>query len=161
IGVNGGTVSFSSLSNLGVGSISFGGGTLKYASGNLDDISVRTVTLAAGGGTIDDGGNTLSFANAIGNSGAGGLTKTGAGSLTLNGTNKYSGNTVVANGTLALGGNSYISNSSAIIVNGTLDTVSSGVNLVLSTPANQVLAGTGTVNGNVTVPAGTTVSPAT
>ena len=102
INLNGGIVNFSTLNNLGAGPITFGGGTLKYSS-NSDDLSVRTVTLAAGGGTLDIGANTVSFANPIGNSGAGGLTKTGAGTLTLNGTNRYSGNTIISQGTLALG----------------------------------------------------------
>ncbi|MGH7952986.1 MAG: beta strand repeat-containing protein, partial [Limisphaerales bacterium] len=161
ININGGIVNFSSLDNLGSGSINFDGGALQYASGNMDDISSNTVTFNAGGGTIDDGGNTLNFANPVGNGGAGGLTKTGSGTLTLNGTNNYSSDTVVAQGTLALGASTYISNSPAIIVdNGaTLDTASSGVGLTLA--VGQILAGVGTVSGEVIAPAGTTLSPAT
>ena len=64
---------------------------------------MRTVTLAAGIGTIDTAGQTVTFNNAIGNSGAGGLTKTGLGTLTLNGTNKYSGVTTVNQGTPGIG----------------------------------------------------------
>lgn len=163
INLNGGTTVFSTRNNLGAGAINFGGGTLKFGSGNTEDISVRTVNLNAGGGTIDDNGQTINFANPIGNSGVGGLTKAGSGILTLAGTNKYTGNTVVANGTLALGATTYISNSPAIIVNGgaTLDAVTSGVNLALGSAASQVLAGTGTVNGNVTAGAGTKITSAT
>lgn len=163
LNLNGGIVNFTSISNLGTGAITFGGGALQYASGNVDDISTRTVNFGAGGATIDDGGNAVTFTKPVGNGGVGGLTKTGAGTLTLNGTNKYTGNTVVSQGTLALGASTYISNSPAIIVNGgaILDTVSSGVGLTLSTAASQILAGVGTVNGTVTVGTGTTVTPAT
>jgi autotransporter-associated beta strand protein len=160
--INGGIVNFNSLTNLGLGGINFGGGTLQY-NGNTDDISTRAVTFNAGGATIDNAGQTLNFANPVGNAGMGGLTSTGAGSLTLNGTNKYSGNTVVNQGTLALGAGTCLTNSAAIIVNGgaVLDAASSGVNLVLSSPASQMLAGTGTVKGTVTLPSGTSISPAT
>ena len=162
INLNGGVVNFSTLPNLGAGSISFGGGALQYVSGNVEDISVRPVTFNAGGGTINDGGGTLVFANPVGNSGAGGLTKAGAGSLTLNGTNRYAGNTVVSAGTLALGLNTFISNSAAIIVQSgaVLDTATSGAGLALSGNPAQTLAGVGTVSGPVTAPAGATISPA-
>ncbi len=118
----------------------------------MTSISLRTVTLNAGGGTIDTAGNTVNYyANPVNSSSTGGLTKAGsAGTLTLNGTNRYTGNTVVANGTLALGGNTFISNSPAIIVNssGIFDVSASGLTL-RGTPV-QTLAGAGTINGSVT-----------
>jgi autotransporter-associated beta strand protein len=158
LNLNGGTTVFSTLNNLGSGAITFAGGALKY-SANTDDLSTRTVTFNAGGATIDDNGNSVSFANPVGNGGAGGLTKLGSGTLTLNGTNKFSGNTLVGAGTLALGGSSFISNSAAIIVSNsaTLD-VSASSPIVLQ---NQILAGSGTINGGITVASGATISPAT
>lgn len=162
INLNGGVVNFNTISNLGAGAISFGGGTLQYVSGNVEDISVRSVTFNAGGGTINDGGGTIIFANPVGNNGAGGLTKAGAGSLTLTGTNQYAGNTVVSGGTLALAASTFISNSAAIIVQGgaVLDTATSGAGLTLSGNPAQTLAGVGTVSGTVTAPTGATISPA-
>ncbi|MDR3456660.1 MAG: autotransporter-associated beta strand repeat-containing protein [Verrucomicrobiae bacterium] len=159
LGLNGGVLNFSALANLGAGGLGFDGGTLQFAAGNSADISVRPVTFNAGGATIDTGGNAVFFANPIGNNGAGGLTKTGNGTLTLNGTNKFSGNTVVSAGTLALGSSGFISNSPAIIVNNgaTLD-VSAGSPLVLQ---NQILAGGGTIIGGVSVAGGAILSPAT
>lgn len=164
LGLNGGTTVFSAPENLGSSAapISFGGGTLQYAAANTADISAHTVTFATGGGTIDVGASSVSYANPIGNNGAGGLTKTGSGTLTLNGTNRFNGNTLVSQGTLALGSpNTYISNSPNITVNsGTiLDASASG--LVLNGLASQVLAGSGTVNGNVTVGTGTSITPGT
>jgi autotransporter-associated beta strand protein len=156
--LNGGVLNFSTLTNLGGGAINFSGGTLQY-NANSDDISIRTVTFNSGGATINDGGGSISFANPVGNGGTGGLTKIGSGTLTLNGTNNYFGNTIVGVGTLALGVSSYINNSAAIIVsnNATLD-VSANSPIVLQ---NQILAGNGTINGGVSVGSGGTLSPGT
>ncbi|MDE3067939.1 MAG: autotransporter-associated beta strand repeat-containing protein [Verrucomicrobiota bacterium] len=174
LNLDGGTVNFSTLANLGAGAITFESGTLQYAPGNTADISVRTVTFdplpivgggpvpgGIGGGTIDDGGNTLNFANPIGNGGAGGFTKTGAGTLTLNGPNNYSGPTTVSQGTLALGASASIPQSVAIHVNAgaTLDTATGGVGLGLNGSVGQILAGAGTVTGEVTNGVNTTISP--
>ena len=75
-----------------------GGATLKYAAGNTEDISTKTVTIGSGGATLDIGGNDVSLANSIGNYGAGGLTKTGSGTLTLDGYNTYTGQTTISSG---------------------------------------------------------------
>lgn len=161
VNLNGGIVSFTTISNLGVGAINFGGGTLQY-NGNTDDISTRTVTFNAGSGTIDLNGNAVTFNNAIGNNGAGGFTLTGSNTLLINRTNNYSGNTIINSGsTLAFqSANTFINNSAALVVNGTLD-AKTNANLTLSTPASQMLAGTGTVQGEIIMGSGTSISPAT
>lgn len=89
------------------------------------------------------------------------MTKTGTGTLTLNGTNRYSGNTLVSQGTLALGANAAIPNSPSITVNSgaVLDVMASG--LVLNGSASQVLGGNGTVNGSVACGTGTSITPGT
>ena len=111
--INQGTLAITGQYSLGgslYGGLNFDGGTLQYAAnltGNNGsaDISrnsvgvAKTVTLT-GNGTIDTNGNNVTYANAIGNNGAGWLVKTGAGNLTLNGANKYTGGTVVRGGTL-------------------------------------------------------------
>jgi autotransporter-associated beta strand protein len=155
--LNGGVLSFSTVANLGGGAVNFSGGTLQFAPGNTGDISVGTVTFDAGGATIDDGGNAITLANPIGNDGPGGLTKIGNGILSLNGKNRFFGNTVVGAGTLALATASYITNSPAFIVSNsaTLD-VSASSPLLLQ---NQILAGGGAINGGVSVGNGAVVSP--
>jgi len=162
LNLNGGTTVFSALNQLGTtafggGAINFAGGTLRY-SANPDDISGRTVTFGAGGATVDDGGNAITFAHAVGNGGAGGLTKLGSGTLSLNGTNVFYGNTVVGAGTLVLPSAAYISNSVAILVGSgaTLD-----VSLNSFVLQNQILAGSGTVAGSVVATNGAVISPAT
>lgn len=134
---NAGTVSFNSLSNFGNGTVlGFNGGALSW-NGVTTDISTRTVTIAAGGATLNTNGNNVTLANIIGNSGAGGLTKTGAGTLTLNGAN-YAGTTTVTGGTLVANGS--IAGGAAVNIGGTL-------------------GGTGTYSGSITVAADGIIAP--
>jgi autotransporter-associated beta strand protein len=166
--INGGILQFSTLANIGNGTaIAFGGGTLQYASGNTADISGRTVTFnnAGGGGTIDTNGNNVTFANAIGNAGVGGLTKAGAGRLTLGPTNTYTGATTVAAGTLAFTGTNPAVASTSIVV-GTAPASTAVLDVSAVTGGFQVasgktLSGHGTVNGATTILSGGIVNPGT
>ena len=77
------------------------GGTLAFSS-TTSLLSSRPIALGGFGGTIDTIGSTnVTLGGAI--SGSGGLTKTGTGTLTLDGANSYGGSTVVAAGTLRAG----------------------------------------------------------
>ena len=102
--VTDGTVGFSAGS-LGTGGLTLDGGTLRYNTGNTEDISSRPVTIGTSGGTINTNGNDVTFANSIGNSGAGNLTKSGTGTLTFSAANTYGGTTSVTGGTLAISAN--------------------------------------------------------
>src|ERR1043165_597096 len=80
------------------------------------------MTFNAGGATIDTNGNTVTLANSIGNSGTGGFTKAGAGTLTLSSAVSYTGGTTVTGGTLVLGGSEFLPDTAPLTVNGgTLD----------------------------------------
>jgi len=87
------------------GTVQFGGGTLKYTSNNQVDYSSRIKT-SGSAISIDTNGQNVTFASAIDSSNTGGLTKLGTGTLFINGSNSYTGNTVVQAGTL--GGNGTI-----------------------------------------------------
>lgn len=124
LNLQGGTFAANSITEGdGNGTLTFDGGTLKARVSSVDLIAgfeSGDVNLGAGGGTVDTDGNTVSISSPI--SGAGGLTKAGAGQLTLSGVNTYSGSTTISGGTLALGGSERLSNSSALNLNsGTLD----------------------------------------
>jgi autotransporter-associated beta strand protein len=99
--VIGGLINFKSASNFGSGTITLNGGGLQWASGTSTDISSRLAAFGAGGATFDTNGNNVTLASAL--LGTGGLTKIGAGALTLTGTNTYSGATTISGGTLQLG----------------------------------------------------------
>ena len=98
--IQAGTLAVSADDNLGAvsGGLGFAGGTLQYLTGFA---TTRAVTLNAGGGTVDTNGNDATLAGTI--DGPGGLTKTGAGTLSLFGNNTYAGGTILQQGTLLLG----------------------------------------------------------
>jgi autotransporter-associated beta strand protein len=128
--LNGGLINITNISNLGSGTaISFaGGGGVQFATNATsvtNDLSTRTLSIGAGGATFDTNNNQIIFANAIGNGGAGGLTKMGNGTLFLQAANNFLGATNVAGGVLN------ISNSGALGTSTAITTVSSGAALAL------------------------------
>ena len=163
---NGGLVRFSSLDTNLPGSLgacsnlNFNGGGLQWALGNKADISSRTVTFQAGSATFDVNANTVTFSGRIGNNGAGSLTKLGAGTLQLDATNNYRGDTIIGQGTLALGAAGLLTNSPQIILsnNAVLDVSGrrDGTQMLLS---GRSLVGDGTVRGSVTAAPGARIAP--
>ena len=88
-------------SSIGIGFLTLDNGLLEAGANNL--VFSNAVTLTSNGGTFDTNGNTLTWNGVI--SGAGELTKVGAGTLILGSTNTYAGGTLVDGGTLGLGAN--------------------------------------------------------
>lgn len=136
--------------NAGISTFNFNGGTLK-ANGNQAALlaGITTANIRDGGAVIDDGGRNVTIAQALVHStlpgdGAidGGMVKRGAGTLTLAGTNTYTGPTLIESGTLRMSGRH----------NGTgLFTVGNG----------GTLFGVGTINAPVNVAAGGCIAPGT
>jgi len=112
-----------------------------------------TVVLDVADGTATQA--ELGFASITGSSS---LTKSGAGTLLLDGINTFTGETSVEAGILALEAASGIANSATV-------TVAAGAALDLRqvaggyTVSNQTLAGSGTILGEVTFGRGSTISP--
>jgi autotransporter-associated beta strand protein len=136
--VAGGLINFNAASNFGSGTIILNGGGLQWAAGTSTDISSRLGAFGSAGATFDTNGNNVTLASVL--SGPGGMTKIGAGALTLTGANTYSGATSVNAGTLFVNGS--IANSAV--------TVNSGA----------TLAGIGTV-GPTTINSGGIFAPGT
>ena len=84
----GGTISTSGVTtNAGTGTLNFGGGTLLATASNANFLNVTTVDVA--GGTIDTNGFDVTVVSPLG--GTGDLTKSGTGTLTLQGVNTNTG----------------------------------------------------------------------
>lgn len=165
--ISAGTLSVNTLANGGVTSsigsssndavnLVFDGGTLKYTGGAVS--TDRNFTINSGKvGTIEVTNNTLTIAGAAAAT-SGGLTKTGASTLILTGTNLYTGTTTISTGTLQLGdghASGSLSASSAIVDNATLafnrsDTLTQGsdFNSVISGTGGVIQAGSGTTSLN-------------
>jgi autotransporter-associated beta strand protein/T5SS/PEP-CTERM-associated repeat protein len=135
--LNGGTVTTKKLEGgNGSATVNFNGGIVKAKQDDSNFITnLDTANLQGGGAAINSNGFNVGTSQAF--TGTGGITKTGAGSLTLASTSSYSGATTVATGTLIINGN--ISTSS-------LTTVDSGATL-----SGSGTVGAAVINGTLAV----------
>jgi autotransporter-associated beta strand protein len=125
------------------GTLNLTGGTLTVAGDIIRGATTGTAiaTLKLSGGTLDMSGNDIGAAgagavaliaesgtlkNVASINGTGGLTKTTAGTLVLQGTNNYTGDTTVSGGTLTVNGSS-IANASKLILDGGKIDVGAGI----------------------------------
>jgi fibronectin-binding autotransporter adhesin len=128
LNLNGGTLQTNGIVNDGNGNdtntVNFNGGLLlatAYAPNFLSGMTHAYVL--AGGARINDGGNTVTIFQNLesGASPDGGLTKSGLGTLTLGGSNNYSGGTTVQEGELQLSSSSALGVGGLAVNGGTLD----------------------------------------
>jgi len=131
-----GTIQFGTSNATTITSATFGG--LK-GSRNLALTNANTTPAAV---ALTVGGNNANTAYSGNLTGTGGsLTKSGNGTLTLSGTNTYTGATAVSAGTLLIDGNQSSANGTVTVISGA------------------TLGGNGTVGGAATIAAGATLSP--
>ena len=105
--INAGTVAISNGSSFGSNTVTFGSNGTTVAA--LASMQVTNNYALTGNGTMDVGANILTNSGVI--SGAGSLTKAGAGTMVLGAANTYTGGTTINAGTVA------ISNGSAFGLN--------------------------------------------
>jgi len=144
----------------GTSTVNLDGITLKAGAGNAGYITnVTTVNVNAGGVAFDTAGFDVVIPQVLAN-GGGGLSKFGAGKLTLSKVNTYAGDTVIGVGTLALVEPGSIAGSMSILISNTavLD-VTGRSDQTLTLNNGQSLRGSGTVAGKLNAPAGSTVNP--
>jgi autotransporter-associated beta strand protein len=153
----GATISFAS----GLGTVTLGSSITIDENIALDADVVNTITV--GGDIAIVSGKTLTVTNNTGDAltlsgditGAGSLTKNGAGTLVLSGSNSYSGDTTLAAGTLSIGGDANLGSDSATVTlsGGNLTITSAGTmddNLAMSAGATITNANAVTLSGNLT-----------
>ena len=139
-------------------SLTLNGGTLKYM-GIAPDITPSINALGANGGIIDTNSQNVTFATGL--TGTGGLTKNGAGTLTLDVANSFTGPTTVNSGTLVIGASGSIGSTVVDVRTGGILDVSAMPGGLVMSAAGSILTGTGTslVTGNLALTAGTEVRP--
>ncbi len=122
--IQAGTLEIADFAALGGGNLFIGqggSGTIKYTGASASTTKITAFALQGTGtnSTIEvtNSATTLTLAAAVGNNGAGkGFTKTGAGSLQLDGANTFDGATVISAGTV-IGNNSTAFGTGGIVLN--------------------------------------------
>jgi len=162
--INEGIIEISSLGNIGgaTGEIVFAGGGLRLGTGFIDDLSTRTISILAGGATIDTNGADAVIST-FGTGGSGSLTKLGDGTLTLNALAAYTGDTNIdggqvvinAHNTLSVTGNLRLGSGvtvGALDLNGFDQTIGSLFVLANNASASVITVDSGntlTINGDI------------
>ncbi len=101
--ITGGSVGFVS-GGLGSGAISVDNASLTYKGVNTNDLSAQGLSIGAGGAAINIGANNVVYSAAV--TGTGAFTKSGSGTLTMQGNNTFTGSTTINGGGLVLKGSS-------------------------------------------------------
>ncbi len=168
-----------SLEKIGTGSLTltnagntFNGG-VTVTDGDLiattSSLKSQTVALTAVTSTLTfDQATDGTFADVI--SGAGSLVKAGSGTVTLDATNTYSGNTTISGGGLvgttdSIKGNIAVANASSVTLNqetngAVTGTITGGGSLTLAGSGEITLSGVNTYSGGTTVSAGKLIGAA-
>ncbi len=163
---NAGTIQIDNANALNsTGNLTFEGGALRYGSGITEDFSARFKN-SGSAIVIDTNGENIAFASVIDSSNSGGLTKNGAGDLTISGSNTFTGDVTLNTGRLILGNDSALDGASGSIVinSGTLDVTAARTlsgNKAQHWNGNFTFAGSNTLNmgtGAVTLGANSTVT---
>ncbi len=118
--ISAGTLLAGHASALSSGTISFGGGTLQYNAASASQDWSGRFKNSGSSISLDTNGSNVTLAGGIDSTNVGGLTKLGTGTLTLSGSNFYTGSTQINGGTLLAGHASALSSGTISFGGGTL-----------------------------------------
>ena len=131
-----------------ISELNINGGTVSPIDNEGDFIrTLSAANILAGGATVDTAGFSITIAQSL--LGEGGLTKSGGGSLYLNGANTYTGTTLVNQGTL--GGTGSVSGPLTVAATGDLAPGNGGIGTLT---ANGALSISGSVTAEVRMDGG-------
>lgn len=126
----------------GSGSVTFDGGILRATGDEADflrNFNAGDITFEAGGAYIDSNGHDIGVGADL--QGQGGLTKLGAGVLTLSGQNSYAGATTIEAGTIKAGAPGAVQGDYVVGAAGTLDMDKSSATLSALSGKGKILFG--------------------
>ena len=121
------------------------GGTVRSVDNNLIP---NSATLGTGGAILDSNNFLSTYSGSF--IGSGGITKIGPGTVTLTGTNTYSGDTVLDNGTLTVGTPEALGTGNMIVNGGVLNSIlGGGLGQAINVKGNYTQNSGGTLQINV------------
>ena len=157
VNINRGVISVSLDGQLGYpgNQLNFNGGTLRVASSISSFAYPVNSTTFNGGLDIAEAGHTFTAVPLVGSN----LTKAGLGTLTLTGSNTFSGTVNVSAGTLNFGSGATFSSTATRVASGATFDPAALPSATLSVASGQSLGGGGTVSGSVAIQGGGNLAP--